>query len=83
MMEQLELVRAELGLSAQDSRCMRCGGRLVPVDKETVRARIPPKTWRWVDEYYLCERCGRLFWRGAHWRRITRQLAETADTTSP
>jgi len=68
--EQLTLVFRELGLTAREPRCMSCGGELRRAEKEAVRERIPPKTWRWVDEYFLCARCDKLFWHGTHWQRI-------------
>jgi hypothetical protein len=72
--EQLELVLRELRLPVRDPRCMSCGGVLVPVDKEAVRERIPPKTYRWRDEYFICSRCDKLFWHGTHWDRIGERL---------
>ena len=75
--EQLRLVRAELDLPETESRCMRCGGELIPVDKESVKERIPPKTYVWVDDYFVCSRCGQLFWHGTHWQRVTKRLQET------
>ena len=72
--EQLRLVRAELDLPENDSRCMRCGGELVRVDKEAVRDRIPPKTYLWVDEYFECTRCKQLFWHGTHWQQVSAKL---------
>jgi uncharacterized protein with PIN domain len=75
--EQLRLVRAELNLPDNDSRCMGCGGELVSVDKESVRSEIPPKTYLWVDDYFKCTRCGQLFWHGTHWQRVSAKLEET------
>lgn len=72
--EQLELVLRELRLPALEPRCMSCGGQLRPVDKESVRDRIPPKTYRWRDEYFICSRCDKLFWHGTHWERIGERL---------
>jgi uncharacterized protein with PIN domain len=74
--EQLQLVHAELDLPETESRCMRCGGELIAVDKESVRDRIPPRAFVWLDEYFVCARCGQLFWHGTHWQRITRKLDE-------
>ena len=71
---QLELVFREFGLKVGDPRCMSCGGELVRGDKEALRERIPPRTYRWLDEYFVCRTCGKLFWRGTHWERIARQL---------
>ena len=74
MQQQLALVFRELGLAVRAPRCMSCGGKLVPVDKESVRERIPPRTYRWLDEYFICGKCGKLFWQGTHWQRIVGHL---------
>jgi uncharacterized protein with PIN domain len=79
MLEQMAEVFDEFSLRIRETpRCMRCGGPLVPVQKEEERARIPPKTWRWLDEYFRCSRCHQLFWKGTHWRRIHAQLRAQA-----
>lgn len=74
MLEQLNLVFQELDLEQRDSRCMACGGELVEVEKEAVRDRIPPRTLKWLDEFYQCTQCGKLFWHGTHWQKITNRL---------
>jgi len=71
---QLALVFREFGLPVREPRCMKCGGELRRVDKESMRERIPPKTWRWIDEYFVCAECGQLFWRGTHWQKISQEL---------
>ena len=74
MVEQLRLVMEELGLAPREPRCMSCGGLLLLADKEAVRDRIPPKTYLWLDQYFVCANCGKLFWHGTHWEKIQRQL---------
>ncbi len=76
--EQLARTFEEFDLSLGSPRCMTCGGELVRGDKEALRARIPPRTFRWLDEYFVCQQCGKLFWHGTHWSRITRSLKELA-----
>ena len=76
--DQLTIVFQELHLQRRASRCMSCGGELRRVDKESLRSRIPPRTYLWIDEYFLCDRCGQLFWHGTHWRKIKVQLDELA-----
>ena len=73
--EQLALVFREFGLVVHGPRCMSCGGELCPTLKETLRDRIPPKTYRWLDEFFVCRRCDKLFWHGTHWQRIRAQLS--------
>jgi uncharacterized protein with PIN domain len=72
--DQFAFVRCQLELALKPVRCMACGGRLIAVEKESVRERIPPRTYPWLDDYYECQRCQRLFWQGTHWRRIQAAL---------
>lgn len=76
--EQLALVFREFNLSARPPRCMSCGGQLRPGDKQALREQIPPRTYRWLEEYFVCTRCGKLFWHGTHWRNIERELKQLA-----
>ena len=77
--EQLRFVMRSLSLRPRDPRCMTCGGGLRSVPKESVRAEAPPRTFAWCDEFYRCERCAKLFWRGTHWQRIAARLANLFD----
>ena len=73
--EQLKLVIRTFALRRRPSRCMKCGGELTAVDKETCREELPPRTYEWLDEFFRCESCGQLFWKGTHWDRIADDLA--------
>ena len=68
--EQFRFTAQRLGLQRKTPRCMACGGTLNDVQKESVRDRIPPRTYPWRDEYYECRRCGKLFWHGTHWHNV-------------
>jgi uncharacterized protein with PIN domain len=72
---QMGLVLRDLNLSPRAPRCMACGGSLRTVAKDVVADRIPPRTARWRDDYFVCERCDRLFWQGTHWQRIAARIA--------
>ena len=74
MLEQLALIFQELDLEVRGSRCMSCGGEMIAIDKEAVRDRIPPRTLKWLNEFFECRQCGKLFWHGTHWQRITSRL---------
>ena len=80
--EKLALVFRDLGLSLREPRCMACGGALVARAKESVFARIPPRTARWKDEYFVCAACDRLYWQGTHWERIAAALRGAAGAAA-
>jgi uncharacterized protein with PIN domain len=52
------------------TRCTACGGRLETVAKEAIAGRLPDGTRRTYDEFSRCTSCGRVYWAGAHARRI-------------
>jgi len=61
------------------SRCPECNGILVKVlDKNIVKDRVPPGALESYDTFYICKRCGRVYWRGGHWRNIERVLEEAS-----
>ncbi len=68
----------DLRLPLKASRCMACGGELRREEKTELGSRIPPKTYRWLDEYFVCLRCGKIFWHGTHWQRIQKNLEAIA-----
>lgn len=72
---QLAHVASELGLTRRDARCMKCGGALCAIPKESVAGEAPPKAYAWVDQFWRCSRCAALLWRGTHWLEIERRLA--------
>lgn len=72
---QMGLVLRDLNLRARTPRCMACGGTLRAVPKDSVASRIPPRTARWKDDYFVCGGCDRLFWQGTHWDRIAARIA--------
>jgi uncharacterized protein with PIN domain len=58
------------------TRCTSCNGMLAPVDKDLIEHRLEPGTRRGHDAFARCEECGRLYWRGAHHRRLESIVAE-------
>jgi uncharacterized protein with PIN domain len=78
--QQLVFTVSQLDLPRKAARCMACGGSLRAVAKIAVRQRIPPRTYPWCDDYFECQRCGKLLWRGTHWERIEHLLNHLRDS---
>jgi uncharacterized protein len=72
--EQLRLVVGHFALTRRESRCMECNGELATVPPGAVAGRIPLGLTRDHDEFFLCGGCGRVFWHGSHWDRISGRL---------
>jgi uncharacterized protein len=52
------------------TRCLRCGAPLAEVAAEEVAAELEPGTRRSYTSFSRCTGCGRVYWRGAHSRRL-------------
>jgi uncharacterized protein with PIN domain len=76
---QLAHVLEQLDLPIREPRCMSCGGRLIEVPKSDVQDRVPPRTYAWLDQFWECERCRRVFWHGSHWQRIEEELKKAGN----
>ena len=56
------------------SRCRVCNAALREVPKECVHGRVPQAVWTQLDAFTECPECGRIFWRGTHYERLSRVL---------
>jgi uncharacterized protein len=48
------------------SRCLQCNGKLVPVSKARIAARLEPLTRKYYDAFACCPRCDKIYWAGSH-----------------
>ena len=52
------------------TRCTACNGPLSPARKTDVEALLRPGTRRTYQAFSRCAACGRVYWRGAHTKRL-------------
>lgn len=57
------------------SRCSVCNGAVAPVTKAFVAADLPPRTAAHYEDFWRCQGCGRVYWRGAHYRALSALLS--------
>jgi len=63
-----------LEIDLKISRCPKCNARIKPIEKESVKSRVPESTYKYYDEFWECPKCGQIYWQGAHWKRISATL---------
>lgn len=52
------------------SRCPLCNGELLQIDKRYVKKRVPLGTYQKHKEFWICAKCGKIYWKGSHWSNI-------------
>lgn len=77
-LEKLIDLRQKLGLSysPQISRCPRCNGGLREVNKVEVSQRVPETSYNAFDDFWECEECGTIYWKGSHWEKLKSTLSK-------
>ena len=58
------------GMAHPFSLCLHCNAPLRAVPKAEVLAQLPDAVRQTQDSFSKCDRCGRVFWKGSHYRRM-------------
>ncbi|MFW9808278.1 MAG: Mut7-C RNAse domain-containing protein [Candidatus Thorarchaeota archaeon] len=64
------------------ARCSKCNGSLITIreaDKEQVRGLVFEQTFDYYEEFWLCEKCRSVFFRGGHWKNIELYMKRISD----
>ena len=67
VMDRFDLWRSLLPLT----RCSVCNGLVGLVAKAEVLSRLSPRTAAHYEEFWRCAGCGRVYWKGAHYRSLS------------
>jgi uncharacterized protein with PIN domain len=66
------------------TRCVRCNAALRDVVKSAIDATLPKRTRDAYEEFRACSECGRIYWKGSHWKRLERIVdAARGDAENP
>jgi uncharacterized protein with PIN domain len=57
-------------------RCIRCNGRIEPVEKAAICDRLPPQVRQSIDDFHRCNNCQQLYWQGSHFQQMENAIAK-------
>ncbi len=52
------------------SRCLLCNSSLEPISKKEVEEVLPPKVKKFYNEFFICQNCRKVYWRGSHYKKM-------------
>ncbi|MEM2320835.1 MAG: DUF5615 family PIN-like protein [Candidatus Bathyarchaeia archaeon] len=64
----------KLEIDIKKSRCPKCNSAIKPVNKESVKGKVPSSTHKIYNEFWICTGCGQIYWKGSHWNKINNSL---------
>ncbi len=59
-----------VSLTPGDPLCSICDGALRTITRHEVAGRVPQSVEKRHRRFYECVRCGKLYWRGGHWKKL-------------
>ena len=85
-MEQFKEVALHFRISESDlkplKRCSICNGKIMFVEKKQISEKLKPQTNKYYSEFFQCENCGHIYWKGSHYEKIQRWLNTTMSFIS-
>jgi len=63
-----------------NSRCIECNCSLKEISKKKARNLVTPFVYETADVFALCPQCGRVFWRGTHFKDMEFKIGELLKT---
>ncbi len=63
------------------SRCPLCGTPIEQVPKEAVLPSLPPRVARRYRKFYQCPSCGKVYWKGDHFRNLDALIQKARSRT--
>jgi uncharacterized protein len=60
-------------------RCLSCNGPLDSVEKATILDQLQDDTRKYYDEFWRCQKCAKIYWKGSHFQRMQKLIDSILD----
>ncbi len=71
-----ESIDGSIEINIGRSRCPACNGQLSSIEKSSVPEKIPNSVLENNDSFWECEKCGKIYWPGTPWDKMTEVIEE-------
>ena len=72
--EKITLGKCMVG--GDTSRCPVCNGELKNIEKKDVENKIPSGVIENMNDFWICEKCNKVYWEGTHIKNLQKFTAE-------
>lgn len=73
---QLKQMIKILGPTHPFSLCPVCNSKTEKIEKDLVKDDVPPYVFEIHRDFKKCPECGRIFWKGTHYKEIKKVINE-------
>jgi len=69
------ILNLEYNFNMQKARCSVCNSGLEKVrDKNKIINEVKPETFKYIEDFYQCTKCKKVYWKGTHIEKIMERL---------
>jgi len=72
--EQIKKIFKEKNLKIDENkfltRCIVCNEKIIEIEKEKVKEKVPEHIYAIQDKFYICPKCRKIYWKGSHWENM-------------
>jgi uncharacterized protein len=70
----------KLEINMNKANCPICNNPLKAAPKEQIKEKLENHTYSAYNTFWHCSNCGQVYWQGAHWKQISKTLAESKES---
>ncbi len=82
--EQIAQVLSAYGLKMnfpEKTRCPKCNGEF-RILRKIGRGEVPPNVYTRKRKFWKCKKCGKIYWKGGHWKNMRKAIARVRTLLS-
>ncbi len=76
LMDQLKQITNIVKINLPFSRCPVCNTKTEKASKEEVKNAVPAYIFEIHNDFKRCPECGKVFWKGTHYKEIKKVINE-------
>ncbi len=61
------------------TRCSLCNNKITTIKKEKIKEKVPKGVYNRHGEFWICEKCNQVYWKGTHWEKIMAKIEMLKD----
>jgi uncharacterized protein len=65
------------------TRCLTCNQKLIGVDRDDVKGKVPPYIFGNNKKFLLCPQCKKIYWEGTHLKKMKEIILKVLEKKDP
>ena len=64
----LKTLRLKVNPEKLFTKCTLCNSSIKGIEKDKIKDRVPPYVYKTQNDFKICAKCRKIYWKGTHWK---------------